>query len=126
MTVSLADRVTIRVETQYMEAQSEPDNNKFVFAYTVTIENQGNTSVQLLHRHWLITDADGKKTEVKGPGVVGEQPVIDPNNSYQYTSGTVLETPVGIMQGSYTLKDGEQLSDVDIPTFRLSIPNILH
>ncbi|RJG39472.1 Co2+/Mg2+ efflux protein ApaG [Motilimonas pumila] len=122
-----SEQIQIQVETQYIKSQSQPENNKYVFAYTITINNQGDDTVQLLHRHWLITDADGKKTEVEGPGVVGEQPEITPGESFSYTSGTVLNTPIGVMEGHYTLQVADSdLIQATIPTFRLSVPNILH
>ena len=96
-------------------------------SYTVTIENLGNTPAQLLNRHWIIIDGNGREQEVKGEGVVGEQPLIEPGTGYQYTSGTMLETPVGIMQGSYQmLGSNGLLFDAEIKPFTLAIPRVLH
>lgn len=121
------EQIQISVATQYIPAQSEPEQNRYVFAYTITIRNNGDQAMQLLHRHWLITDADGKKTEVEGPGVVGQQPDIQPGSAFEYTSGTVLDTPLGVMQGSYTMQAKDKsLYQVPIPAFRLAQPNILH
>ncbi|MFO6423703.1 Co2+/Mg2+ efflux protein ApaG [Motilimonas sp. KMU-193] len=121
------EQIQISVATQYIPAQSEPEQNRYVFAYTITIRNNGDQAMQLLHRHWLITDADGKKTEVEGPGVVGQQPDIQPGSAFEYTSGTVLDTPLGVMQGSYTMQAKDKsLYQVAIPAFRLAQPNILH
>jgi ApaG protein len=101
--------------------------NRFVFAYTITIRNEGNQSAKLLTRHWIINDANGNVQEVHGEGVVGEQPYLKPGESFQYTSGTVIETPVGSMEGSYQMlsEDGTPF-DADIPAFTLSLPNKLH
>ncbi|OOE88350.1 Co2+/Mg2+ efflux protein ApaG [Salinivibrio sharmensis] len=117
----------IHVATQYVEDQSEPDNERFVFSYTVTIKNRGDTPAQLMRRKWLITDANGKELEIEGEGVVGEQPKIAAGEKYTYTSGTIIETPVGVMQGFYTMQDQDDQSfKVDIAPFRLALPNILH
>lgn len=119
--------IQVSARTAWLAEQSEPERNRFVFAYTITIENLGSVTAQLISRHWLITDAHGKVQEVRGEGVVGEQPVLPPGGSYQYTSGAVLETPVGTMQGSYRMvaDDGHDF-DADIPTFRLAVPNVLN
>ncbi len=119
--------IDINVETHYIEEQSAPDENRYVFAYTITIRNNGNLPAKLLHRHWVITDGDGKTQEVRGEGVVGEQPHIGPGDYFRYTSGTVLDTPVGTMQGSYQMiaDDGEEF-DAIIPVFTLSAPHALH
>lgn len=118
---------TVRALTQYVEEQSEPDKKRYVFSYTITIENNGEQHAQLLRRKWLVTDANGKKLVIEGEGVVGEQPIIESGEAYTYTSGTVLETPVGVMQGHYTMIDvDEQEFDIEIPPFRLALPNILH
>lgn len=119
--------VEISVTSQYLPAQSDPDNNQYVFAYTITIHNSGEVPVQLLNRAWQITDANHKITRVAGDGVVGQQPLIAAGESYSYTSGTVLATPIGSMQGHYGMVDqAGELFQVDIPSFRLAIPNILH
>jgi ApaG protein len=119
--------IPIRVETFYIENQSDEQAKRFVFAYTITIQNSSQQKVQLLRRYWSITDANGKNSEVYGDGVVGEQPQLEPGSSYSYTSGAVLETPVGTMQGHYEMKaaDGEQFN-APIPVFRLAVPNILN
>ena len=117
----------VEVETAYIPEQSDPEQQRFVFSYTITIRNYGSVPSKLLTRHWIITDANGKVEEVKGEGVVGEQPYLKPNEGFRYTSGTVLETPVGSMQGSYHLlaDDGVEF-DAPIPAFSLSVPNTLH
>ncbi|MEH8018823.1 Co2+/Mg2+ efflux protein ApaG [Rheinheimera muenzenbergensis] len=119
--------IAVSVDTFYIAAQSDPSAQRYVFAYTITIRNHSNEDVQLLRRHWLITDANGKQTEVDGDGVIGEQPKLAPGSSYQYTSGAVLETPVGTMQGHYEMvtKQQEQFNAA-IPLFRLAMPNILN
>lgn len=119
--------VPVSVETFYIAAQSDPAAERYVFAYTITIRNHCSESVQLLRRFWLITDANGKQTEVAGDGVVGEQPQLAPGASYQYTSGAILETPVGTMQGHYELVTEQQETfRAAIPLFRLAMPNILN
>jgi ApaG protein len=124
-----AERHSIKVEvdTSYIEEQSLPQQDRYVFAYTITIRNEGEVPARLLTRHWVITDANGKINEVRGEGVVGEQPYLKPGESFRYTSGTLLETPVGAMEGSYQMvaDDGEQF-DAEIPPFTLSIPRTLH
>jgi len=116
--------IAVRVELTYLEANSSPRNSQYVWAYQVTIENQGRETVQLLSRHWMITNARGELTEVKGPGVVGEQPVLKPGESYAYTSGAPLNTPSGMMGGAYQMESesGERF-DIEIPTFSLDSPN---
>ena len=117
----------VTVKTQYIAAQSNPDENKFVFAYTITITNNGSQAAQLLSRHWIITDANNEIYEVQGEGVVGEQPSIGPDSSFTYTSGTLLATDVGHMQGSYQmLSEDGHLFDVEIPAFCLAPPHTLH
>ena len=118
--------IKIKVKTEYLEQQSDIAEQKFLFTYTITIINTGDQDVTLKDRHWIITDAVGNKSEVKGPGVVGETPTIAPNTAYQYSSGTVLDTPIGFMEGAYgmTYNDGKKFSAA-IPTFRLSVPGIL-
>ena len=119
--------IRIHVATQYVDDQSEPDVDRYVFAYTITIENLSNVPAQLLSRHWVITDANGKVQEVSGDGVVGEQPKLDPGETYRYSSGAVLETPVGAMQGRYRMHadDGGDF-DAPIPPFTLAVPGVLH
>ena len=116
--------IAVSVEPTYLEANSSPRSSQYFWAYRVTIENQGRETVQLLNRHWMITNARGELTEVKGPGVVGEQPVLRPGESYEYTSGAPLNTPSGMMGGSYQMESesGERL-DIEIPTFSLDGPN---
>ncbi len=117
----------VEVETQYIEEQSDPQKNRYVFTYTITIRNEGEIPAKLLTRHWIITNADGEVQEVRGEGVVGEQPYLKPGDGFRYTSGTVLETPVGSMQGSYQMlaDDGTEF-DAEVAPFTLSKPNILH
>ncbi|HHO69036.1 MAG TPA: Co2+/Mg2+ efflux protein ApaG [Gammaproteobacteria bacterium] len=119
--------IEVQVETQYVEEQSLPDQDRYVFAYTITISNRGNIPARLLTRHWIITDANNKVQEVKGEGVVGEQPHLQPGEQFRYTSGTIIETPVGSMRGSYQMiaDDGVEF-DAQIPPFTLSIPRTLH
>lgn len=121
------NNIAVDVETSYLEDQSSPDMNRYVFAYTITIRNEGQIPAKLLTRHWIINDANGNTQEVHGEGVVGEQPYLKPGESFQYTSGTVIETPVGSMEGSYQMlsEDGTPF-DADIPAFTLSLPNKLH
>lgn len=119
--------ITVSVETAYVEAQSDKEQGRYVFAYTVTIQNQGKVPAKLLTRHWIITDSNGKVQEVRGDGVVGEQPHLRPGEGFQYTSGTMLETPVGTMQGTYQmLADDGTHFDAPIKPFTLSIPRVLH
>lgn len=119
--------IDVQVETRFVPDQSKPGDNRYVFAYTVTLRNAGDMPARLLARHWVITDANGKVEEVRGDGVVGEQPWMRPGDDYEYTSGAVLETAVGTMSGSYRMlaDDGTQF-DAAIPTFTLSIPRTLH
>ena len=117
----------ISVDTQYLDEQSRPGEEQFVFAYTIRIKNNGDQGAQLLNRHWFITDAHGKVQEVKGEGVVGEQPFIGAGESFQYTSGAILTTPVGTMQGSYQMCDEFGIHfDTIIPLFSLAKPGSLH
>jgi ApaG protein len=127
MTVSDKHQIQIDVRTSYLPGQSEPGQNRYVFAYTITITNAGSVPARLVTRHWIITDANEQKREVHGEGVVGEQPYLLPGTSFQYTSGTILETPVGTMQGSYQMiADDGTAFDAEIPSFTLSIPRTLH
>ena len=120
-------QIDIQVETDYIENQSVPEQHRFVFSYTITIRNAGSEAAKLLNRHWIITNANGKVHEVKGEGVVGEQPHLQPGESFRYTSGTVLDTPVGSMQGSYDMVDNSgNHFDATIPAFSLAIPGSLH
>lgn len=116
--------IKVVVEPVYLEDQSSPEDDHFVWAYNVRIENLGDIQVQLLNRHWTITDAQGRNQEVRGPGVVGEQPVLKPGDSFEYTSGTPLTTPSGFMGGEYEMVtvDGGRF-EVRIPTFSLDSPH---
>ncbi len=116
--------ISITVEPTYLEERSSPPDNQYVWAYHVRIENSGEETVQLLNRYWRITDAHGRVQEVRGPGVVGEQPVLKPGDSFEYTSGTPLPTPSGIMVGAYQMEttDGERF-DVAVPAFSLDSPH---
>jgi ApaG protein len=121
-----ANKIEIRVETQYLKNQI-PDKDKYVFAYKISIHNNGQQSVQLINRYWLITDGNGEKTEVQGEGVIGEKPHIQIGDTFQYTSGAVLDTPVGTMQGYYEMQreDGE-LFQAAINVFSLAVPNAVN
>lgn len=128
-----AAQVSIKVQTTYLPGHSSPEEDHYTFAYTITISNNGEEPVQLLSRHWIITDADEQVQEVRGEGVVGEQPVIPPGKFFRYTSGTTMETPVGFMEGSYTMvvihsegEDENPTFEAPIAAFSLHIPNALH
>lgn len=118
---------TVSVETVFVPDQSDIDASRYVFAYTITIENVGSIAAQLISRHWIIEDGTQQVQEVRGLGVVGEQPLLKPGERFQYTSGTVINTPAGTMRGSYqmTAEDGTQF-DTPIPPFTLSMPRVLH
>lgn len=119
--------IDVQVETQYLPGQSEPDEGRYVFAYTITITNTGELPARLISRHWIIHDATENRQEVHGEGVVGQQPHLAPGEVFRYTSGTVLQTPVGSMQGTYhMLGDDGTAFDADIPAFTLSTPHSLH
>ncbi|WP_058835453.1 Co2+/Mg2+ efflux protein ApaG [Luteimonas abyssi] len=117
----------IHIATRFLDEESEPEQDRYVFAYTIRIRNLGRRAAQLISRHWIITDGNGKVDEVHGEGVVGEQPTIEPGDAFEYTSGAVLETAVGSMQGRYDMvgDDGTQF-DAPIPPFTLSMPRTLH
>jgi len=117
--------ITVKVEPIFLDDQSEPDEHHYVWAYHVMIENRGNTTIQLLTRHWRITDANGVIHEVRGDGVVGEQPILEPGDSFEYTSGTPLATSSGIMAGAYQMESatGDHF-DVTVPAFSLDSPHI--
>ena len=121
-----AHKIRVDVETDYRDQQSDPKQDRFVFSYTITIRNEGSVAARLLTRHWLITDANGKVQEVRGEGVVGEQPHLAPGQGFRYSSAAVIETPVGAMQGSYQMvgDDGSKF-DAPIAPFRLAMPGIL-
>lgn len=119
--------IRVDVVTSYVEEQSNPGDGRFVFSYTITIRNEGDVPAKLLTRHWIITDANGKVQEVNGEGVVGEQPYLQPGEGFRYSSGAILETPVGAMQGSYRMvADDGQHFDAPIAPFRLAMPGLLH
>ncbi|MFT7458201.1 MAG: ApaG protein [Planctomycetota bacterium] len=119
--------IEVLVKTDYIQEQSIPEKNRYVFAYTITITNIGSIPAKLLRRHWIITDANNKIQEVHGDGVIGEQPHLKPGQSFQYTSGAMLETPVGCMEGTYDmLADDELEFDATVPMFRLATPHTLH
>ena len=119
--------IRIDVATDYVDDQSEPDADRYVFSYTITISNQGKVPATLMSRHWVITDANGKVQEVNGDGVVGEQPHLNPGEQFRYSSGAVLETPVGAMQGLYRMEtDNGARFDAPIAPFTLAVPGLLH
>lgn len=120
-------RIEVGAESVYLPEQSDPDNDRYAFAYTITIANTGRVPAQLLSRHWVITDAEGQVQEVNGEGVVGQQPRLQPGEQFQYTSGTLIETPVGSMRGEYLMRadDGTEF-DALIPAFSLAVPHALH
>ena len=123
---STEHRIRVDVETSYLDDQSDPHQSRYVFAYTITIRNEGQVAARLLTRHWVITDANGKVEEVRGDGVMGEQPYLKPGQGFRYSSGAVIETPVGSMQGTYQMlaDDGAQF-DAPIEPFSLAMPGIL-
>ena len=120
-------QIDVSVETRYLPEQSTPEQNRYAFSYTITIVNNGELPAQLLSRHWIITDGDGRVQEVRGAGVIGQQPHIEPGASHTYSSGTVMTTQVGTMQGSYQMlaEDGKRF-DATIAPFRLAVPGALH
>ncbi len=120
-------QIDVSVTTRYLAAQSQPEQKRYAFSYTVTIINNGELPAQLLSRHWIITDGDGRVQEVRGAGVIGQQPHIEPGASHTYSSGTVMATQVGTMQGSYQMlaEDGKRF-DATIAPFRLAVPGSLH
>ena len=125
--MTVRHKISIEVETDFLNDQSEPRQDRFVFSYTITIRNEGEVPARLLTRHWIITDANGKVQEVRGNGVVGEQPYLKPGQGFRYSSGAVLDTPVGSMQGSYQMvgDDGVRF-DAPISPFRLAMPGVLN
>ena len=120
-------QIAARAVPQFIADQSDPANERYVFAYTITIENVGTVPAQLISRHWIITDGNSKVQEVRGLGVIGQQPLLNPGESFEYTSGCQLDTPVGTMRGTYqiTAEDGTQF-EAEIEEFTLSIPRVLH
>jgi ApaG protein len=127
MADSRKHHITVTTRTQFIPEQSDEAAERFVFAYTITIANTGQVAAQLISRHWLITDAHQKVQEVRGLGVVGEQPLLKPGEQFEYTSGTSIATPVGAMKGSYQMvaEDGSQF-EAEVPEFILSVPRVLH
>lgn len=126
-THTIRDDIAVHVISEYMAEQSNAAENRFVFAYHVRIENHGRLPAQLLSRHWIITDGNQKVQEVRGEGVIGEQPTIMPGETYEYSSGAVLQTPVGSMQGSYQMRDATgETFETPIPIFTLASPMALH
>jgi len=122
----LENKIRVEVETSYVDEQSDPNERRYVFSYTITIRNEGEVPARLLTRHWIITDANGKVQEAHGDGVVGEQPHLKPGQGFRYSSGAVLETPVGAMQGTYEMiDDNGQRFDTPIQPFRLAMPGIV-
>ena len=119
--------ITVTVKTTHIPGQSDEANNRYVFAYTVTIVNSGSVAARLVSRHWIVTDAENRAQEIRGLGVVGEQPLLRPQQSYEYTSATAIPTPVGTMRGSYQMmaEDGTAF-DAPIPEFTLTAPRVLH
>ena len=119
--------ITVTVKTTHIPGQSDEANNRYVFAYTVTIVNSGSVAARLVSRHWIVTDAENRAQEIRGLGVVGEQPLLRPRQSYEYTSATAIPTPVGTMRGSYQMvaEDGTAF-DAQIPEFTLTAPRVLH
>ena len=120
-------QIGVEVESEFIPGQSSPGEKRFVFAYTITISNRGSVPARLMTRHWLITDGNGEIQEVRGDGVVGVQPHLKPGQSFRYTSGTIIKTPVGSMQGSYQMvaDDGRKF-DADIAPFSLAVPGLVH
>ena len=124
---AITHSVEVRVEAYFLEEQSDTNNGLFTFAYRVKLKNMGQDTVQLLRRHWVITDSNGQVRHVKGDGVVGEQPVLQPGQNYEYVSGSRLESPIGTMEGTYQMvnQKGETF-DVKIPPFTLAVPSLLN
>ncbi len=121
------EAIQVEIKTEYLPFQSSPEKQQYAFAYHITLTNLGTMGAQLISRHWIIIDGNGVRREVKGMGVVGEQPLLSPGESYQYSSGAVLETVVGTMQGSYHMQADNGLGfEVDIPVFTLALPNAVN
>ena len=127
MAISKKYQIDVTAIPQYVSEQSDPESERYIFAYTITIENVGTVTAQLISRHWIITDGNSNVQEVRGLGVIGEQPLLRPGEKYEYTSGCQLDTPVGIMRGSYQMmaEDGTTF-EAEIPAFTLTIPRVLH
>ena len=127
MEESITEGVHVKVESFYVDLNSKPEEDIFVFAYQVKLKNISQRTVKLLRRHWIITDSNGEINEVKGEGVVGEQPILKPGDEYQYNSGSYLKSPMGTMQGSYTMINNEGIEfEVTIPCFTLAAPGIIN
>ena len=123
----LSHEISVNVQTDFMSDQSDPSQDRYVFAYTITIRNQGSIPATLMTRHWIITDGNGRESEVRGDGVVGEQPYLSPGEGFRYTSSAIIGTPVGSMRGSYQLLDEQgQEFDAPIAPFILAMPGCLH
>ena len=121
------EAIQVEIKTEYLPFQSSPEKQQYAFAYHITLSNEGQLGAQLISRHWIIIDGNGVRREVKGMGVVGEQPLISPGESYQYSSGAVLETMVGTMQGSYHMQGDDGIGfEVMIPLFSLALPNAVN
>ena len=126
MPTAITEGIRVTVESRYLEDHSTPEDERYAFAYFVTIANEGATRVQLRRRHWIITDGNGKVEEVEGPGVVGEQPILDRGDVHRYSSGCVLTTPVGTMEGTYEMHEaGGRVFRAQIPRFPLQVPGAL-
>ncbi|HZR80169.1 MAG TPA: Co2+/Mg2+ efflux protein ApaG [Candidatus Binatia bacterium] len=126
MATAITEGIRVTVECTYLPEHSSPEDDRYAFAYFVTIANEGSTRVQLRRRHWIITDGNGKVEEVEGPGVVGEQPVLDQGDVHRYTSGAVLTTPVGTMEGTYEMHEsGGRIFHAQIPRFSLRMPGVM-
>jgi ApaG protein len=127
VSVAITNGVKVTVSTVYVPSQSAPSSKRYVFAYTIRIANEGIRTVQLKNRHWVITHGSGKVEEVRGPGVVGQQPILEPGEHFEYTSGCVLETPRGTMHGSYEMHEaGGEIFEAEVSTFTLSMPHTLN
>jgi ApaG protein len=127
MPTAVTEGIRVTVESTYLADRSAPEEGSYAFGYQVTIANEGPERVQLMRRHWIITDGNGRVEEVEGPGVVGQQPVLGPGEEHRYSSGAVLTTPVGTMEGTYEMvADGGRVFKAGIPRFGLQVPGILH
>ncbi|MDB5866184.1 MAG: Mg2+/Co2+ transport protein [Betaproteobacteria bacterium] len=120
-------KITVQAKVTFIPDQSDSESNRYAFAYTITVTNTGTLAARLISRHWIITDSESQVQEVRGDGVVGEQPLLEPGQSFQYTSGAIIATPVGTMRGTYhMLADDGTKFDADIPEFTLAMPRMLH
>jgi ApaG protein len=127
MPTAVTEGIRVTVESIYLADRSTPEEGTYAFGYQVTIVNEGDENVRLMRRHWIITDGNGRVEEVEGPGVVGQQPTLAPGEEHRYSSGTVLATPVGTMEGTYEMvADGGRVFKAGIPRFGLRVPGILH